>query len=108
MPEMLWCLLRQCSNLREAAYDDVAAQGPCVHSKCRTFTASQAGRYNEELVALRERVACMAEELTTARQAAPSRLQDSPLQEPEALGTPVEAEDAEIQVCLLSLESGEA
>ena len=57
-------------------------------------------------MALRERVACMAEELTAARQAAPSRLQDSPAQEPEALETPAEAEDAEIQVCLLSSETG--
>lgn len=66
------------------------------------LTAAQAGCYDEELVALRERVACMAEELASARQAAPSRLQHSPPQQPEAPRTPPETEDADIEVCLVS------
>ena len=53
-------------------------------------------------MALRERVACMAEELASARQAAPSRLQYSTPQQPDAPKTPPETEDAEIQVCLVS------
>ena len=53
-------------------------------------------------MALRDRVACMAEELASARQAAPSRLQYSAPQQPEAPRTPAETDDAEIQVCLVS------
>ncbi len=52
-------------------------------------------------MALRERVACMAEELASARQAAPGRLQYSPSQQPEAPRPPAETEDAGIQVCLV-------
>ncbi|KAK9846023.1 hypothetical protein WJX81_008630 [Elliptochloris bilobata] len=74
-------------NLRERLEEERIAVRRTI-----SVGSAEASPCDDELVALRERVACMAEELNAAREAAASTQQG-----PAALKAPAESEDTEIQ-----------